>query len=225
MEEKDRWNLGKLKVLRTLRRSDSNAIRIAERTRKSVGSTDNILKRLLKNKQIKTVPCTKFNDGCCYRFAITPKGRNYLQALQTRFLASNDLNLKFDIPMHVNYKAIDKAFAMREYPPAYPEITGELRDFKLPLSIQDAIITRKLNDIRIITVDKKPCAKGDLFEVYGLKYVIYHIEVFTLEAYSSFFSQYHKPKDPEDYYKKLKDKHPGAVFVYLLYFKRFKEEI
>ena len=222
---KDAWNLGKLKILKTLSHlGDSNALRIAKRTRKSVGATDHILKRLLKYKHIKIIHHIKNNDGCCNRFALTPKGEEYLRILQTQFLQGNDLNLKFEFPVKVNYKEVDKEFRRREFPPHSLEPTGELREFKISRTTTDSIFIGDTKDIQLFTTESKPYAAGDFFNIFNRKYIIYYIEKFTLPEYAATFAQYNTPKDPAAYAQKLQNKHPGAVFIYLLYFKRHNEE-
>lgn len=220
---KDRWNLSKLKVLRSLARmGDSNSIRIAEATRKTVDATDHTIKRLLGFKHIKIIPYNKNNDGCCNRYALTPKGKKYLKTLDSRFIYSDDLNLKFH-PRHIDYTPDTIAWKSRSYPPGQVECFGNEYEFNLSQTTKDNIFTHHLRELQFFTKEEKHYAKGDYFKIYDLDtYVLYYIESFSIQEYAKIFSRYRTPKDPEQYLLKLQSDHPGSKFCYILYFKKYK---
>ncbi|MFZ3167405.1 MAG: hypothetical protein WA130_07295 [Candidatus Methanoperedens sp.] len=223
MVDKDRWNLAKLKVLRTIGRlGDANSLMIAERTRKSVNATDRRLKDLLRFKHIKTIPYPHKNDGCCSRYQLTTKGIKYLTTLENRFLYSQDLNLKYN-PMHIDYTPDTITWKNREYPPQYPEATGNKYDFNLSDKIKDAIMLGRKRELQFFTKEEKTYSIGDYFRIYDLDtYVLYYVERFTLQEYAKTFSRYRSPKDPEQYLLKLQADHPGSKYVYNLYFRKYK---
>lgn len=221
--EKDRWNLSKLKVLRSLARmGDSNSIRIAEATRKTVDATDHTIKRLLGFKHIKIIPYNKNNDGCCNRYALTPKGKKYLKTLDLRFIYSDDLNLKFH-PRHIDYTPDTISWKKRNYPPSYVECSGNEYEFKLSQTTKDNIYIYHQRELTFFTKEEKKYAIGDFFKIYDMDtFVIYYVERFTLQEFASIFSRYRSPRDPDKYLSKLQADHPGSQFVYLLYFRKYK---
>lgn len=221
---RDIWNVSKIKVLKTLARmGTANPIMLAESTRKSVSSIDSTVKSLVKYKYVKTIHWTKKNDGCCNRYALTPNGKEFLSTLDSRFIYGNNLHLKYHANP-VRFSSETMQWKKRSYPPSFVECSGNEYEFILYPQTKDDIIFRRLRELTFFSKQEKPYAKGDYFTIYFMDtFVIYFVEKFTLEEYASVFSKYRTPKDPGKYLLKLQSDHPGSQFVYLLYFKKYKQ--